>query len=453
MITASSLTNGTLTVIVNNGEKILTARNDHPRWTDIQEAYKTQNSDLLLSLISLQAVVENYSVGTLSVNATGVIYNGHSLHTVDSVRVMSFLREGLPFKPIANYIARKMKNPSARAITEMYTFLEHKNMPLTPDGFIVAYKGVNEDFYSVMANTETIVLQGKVNSKGQIWNVIGATIEVERRCVDDDFRKGCSHGLHAGSVDYARGWGKRIVLVSIDPADVVSVPEDCECQKLRCCKYKVIGEYTGPMPETYTSEFSESSDSDTTVSEDDEDDSYEEYELEHTCSDCGSNECSCTCKPDECENEDEILSHIIPSDEPQSLTMVTKDLTKEVKDFLDNEEKIQKVSGTPRELNEQYLAGASHGRSDHTNRYNPNYIEGDQNGADSEEHRSYIAGYVYGYGELMSLSDKKSYEKGIKDGQEETGFSTYNSQNLIPILDSNTRCYIKGYLDGYKLNS
>ena len=33
------------------------------------------------------------------------------------------------------------------------------------------------------------------------------------------------------------------MVVEIDPSDVVSVPHDCECQKLRTSKYKVVGLY------------------------------------------------------------------------------------------------------------------------------------------------------------------------------------------------------------------
>jgi len=294
-ITAMSLTNGTLTVIVDNGAKILTARNDHPNWTEIQEAYRQQDSTRLLTLLSLQAVVEEYSVGQLSINGTGITYAGRPMHTVDSQRVLAFLREGLPFKPIANYMERKMKNPSSRAITELYSFLEHKNMPITPEGNIIAYKGVQFDFYSITGNKDTIVLQGKVNEDGKILNEIGAVIEVERSSVDDNFLRGCSHGLHAGSLSYAIGFGQRLILVSIDPADVVSVPSDSECQKLRCCKYTVIGEYTGPMPHTYTSEFSNNGNKDVSfqeavdpiggVEDDDEEDNdtYQCY--------CGSSSC------------------------------------------------------------------------------------------------------------------------------------------------------------------
>lgn len=276
MITSQSLTVGTLTIIIDNGSKILTARNDHPKWINIVEAYKSQDEAKLLSLLSLQAVIEEYSVGQLSINSTGVTYNGHPLHTVDSNRVIAFLRDGLPYKPIANYIARKMKNPSARAIKEMYSFLEHQNMTLTPDGTFIAYKGVRNDYYSVTGNKETIVIQGKVDASGHILNEIGATIEVRRSSVDDDFRIACSTGLHAGSRSYANGFAPRTILVEIDPTDVVSVPDDCNCQKLRCCKYKVVGEYTGTMPNTYTEEFSkpENINSDEHVYEDSIEDEY-----------------------------------------------------------------------------------------------------------------------------------------------------------------------------------
>jgi hypothetical protein len=139
----------------------------------------------------------------------------------------------------------------------LYPWLEHRQITLTPDGKFIGYKGVRENFYSVMGNTETIVLQGKVDSEGHILNEIGAVIEVDRSCVSDDFRVGCGPGLHVGSLSYAIGWGQRCILVEVDPADVVSIPSECEHQKLRCCKYRVVGEYAGPLPDTLTTEFSE----------------------------------------------------------------------------------------------------------------------------------------------------------------------------------------------------
>lgn len=252
------------TILVVDDATVKTARADHPKWDDIQHIFDQISyenncfigpTDELLALMDMRTVVESYTVGLLSVNSLGVTYAGRPLHTIDAERVMAFMRDKLSYKPIANYIIRKMKNPSARAIAEMYNFLEHRGMPLTLRGTFIAYKGVTTDFWSINGNKETVVLHGEVDAQGRILNKVGATIEVERSSVDDNFREGCSFGLHAGSITYAKGWGERVMLVEIDPADVVSVPEDCSCQKLRCCKYTVVGEYTGPMPDTLTTEF------------------------------------------------------------------------------------------------------------------------------------------------------------------------------------------------------
>ena len=255
-ITAMTLTNGTLTIIIDNGSQILTARSDHPKWNEIKTAYRNNDTKSIINLVSLKTVIEQYSVGKLSVTTAGVTYNGRPLHSIDTQRIMAFLKDGLPYEPIANYMARKMLNPSARAIEEMYKFLENKYMPITPEGMIIAYKGVKDDYYSVNGNLNTVVIQGIVDAKGRILNKVGETIEIERSSCDDDFRVGCSYGLHAGSLNYALKWSTKVVLVLIDPKDVVSVPSDDNCQKLRCCKYIVIGEYTGALPSHYTDEYS-----------------------------------------------------------------------------------------------------------------------------------------------------------------------------------------------------
>jgi hypothetical protein len=37
------------------------------------------------------------------------------------------------------------------------------------------------------------------------------------------------------------------MICKVDPADVVSVPLDESHQKVRCCKYEVVGEYDGDL--------------------------------------------------------------------------------------------------------------------------------------------------------------------------------------------------------------
>lgn len=45
------------------------------------------------------------------------------------------------------------------------------------------------------------------------------------------------------------------MVVEINPKDVVSVPNDCDCQKLRTCKYKVVDHFKTKMPDTLCDEY------------------------------------------------------------------------------------------------------------------------------------------------------------------------------------------------------
>jgi hypothetical protein len=52
--------------------------------------------------------------------------------------------------------------------------------------------------------------------------------------------------------------GDRIVIVKINPKDVVSVPSDCNYEKLRTCRYEVVGEYEGELLKPlYKADFSQ----------------------------------------------------------------------------------------------------------------------------------------------------------------------------------------------------
>jgi len=91
------------------------------------------------------------------------------------------------------------------------------------------------------------LIQGK-SVNGKIFNGIGEVIEMKRNDVDDDKDKGCSDGLHAGTMEYATSWAQgKCVIVEINPSDVVSIPTDCNFQKLRTCKYKVVGEFESAL--------------------------------------------------------------------------------------------------------------------------------------------------------------------------------------------------------------
>jgi len=74
-----------------------------------------------------------------------------------------------------------------------------------------------------------------------------------RNEVNDDKNQTCSAGLHFCSQDYLNHFGgSRIMILKINPRDVVSIPTDYKNSKGRCCRYEVIGELGVDPEEAFT---------------------------------------------------------------------------------------------------------------------------------------------------------------------------------------------------------
>ena len=170
-------------------------------------------------------------------------YKGFLIEGSLKATLLAMIKQG--FNDIDRYkafIDLLIQNPNAASVRELFDFMSYDQLPINEKGYLIAYKGVKDDFYSVQGNTSTVVETGTVDSQGRIFNGIGETISVARNQVDGDRNRGCSNGLHVGSRDYADSWASKLLLVEVNPADVVSVPEDCSCQKMRVSKYKVLQE-------------------------------------------------------------------------------------------------------------------------------------------------------------------------------------------------------------------
>ena len=193
-----------------------------------------------------------YEKDGFTISPESVSYDGETLPDILADKVRGIAAEGLPVKLFANFWENLNNNPSASSVRELYDFLAYKELPITEDGFFIAYKGVASNGLSVCGNTKTKVLQGIVDDNGKIQNNVGDTIEVKRWDVDDNRDNGCSFGLHVGSMDYATTWGEKTLVVKVNPADVVSVPTDCGCQKCRVSKYEVIDSFENEIKSVIT---------------------------------------------------------------------------------------------------------------------------------------------------------------------------------------------------------
>lgn len=231
-------TNGSVTLYLNG--ECLTVATDHPNYNKIIEKLKTGDFDGIDSLVNVAKAVANYATGRIKIDNGQVFYGDFALHNTLTERIIKMMREGFKFDHMVKFLENIMQNPSKRSVDETYWFLENYGLPITDDGCFLAYKAVRNDY--------TDIYSGKFN------NAIGAMVSMPRNMVDDNYGQDCSHGLHVGALDYVVGYGhfkkgepisnngNRLLLVKVNPKDVVSVPKYEGHTKMRVCEYTVVSE-------------------------------------------------------------------------------------------------------------------------------------------------------------------------------------------------------------------
>lgn len=196
-----------------------------------------------------KAAFVSYAYGRVSITGDKVLFDGKPIHDVLADKLIAMYKAGDDVEHFALFIENVYHNPSNVAREELYLFLEKSNLPITDDGCFLAYRKVGHNYKSLHANPD-----GSYND-----NSIGVVQTMDRGDVDDRRDNTCSRGLHFASLSYMPHYGtqngSRIMIVKINPADVVSIPSDYDNAKGRCCRYEVIAEHTGG---DYTSAFTKS---------------------------------------------------------------------------------------------------------------------------------------------------------------------------------------------------
>jgi hypothetical protein len=224
-------------VVIDN--KPHTINKTHITYQKVVDAIKASDWELVKDSIEPKKVVLDYGNGNVSIQGETLFWKGKELNTGLSVRMIQMLQEGFPIEPMVHFMENLYQNPSKRAVTELYGFLEKGNLPITPDGHFLAYKKVRADYTDVHS--------------GKFDNSVGQVVEMERHDVDDNKDNTCSTGLHFCSMSYLSCFGgERTVIVKINPADVVSIPSDYNDAKGRACRYEVIGELSVDPSQAFT---------------------------------------------------------------------------------------------------------------------------------------------------------------------------------------------------------
>lgn len=224
-----------ITVVIDN--KPHTISKTHITYEKVKEAIKAGEWETVKDIIEPKKVVLNYGKGNISIQGETLYWKGEVFHNAIATRMIEMLTEGFSIEPLVLFMENLLTNPSHRSVNELYGFLEKNNLPITPDGHFLAYKKVRENYMDVHSGT--------------FDNSVGKICEMERFKVDDDANRTCSSGLHFCSQSYLNHFGgERVVIVKINPADVVSIPTDYDFSKGRCSRYEVVGEVGASAEDT-----------------------------------------------------------------------------------------------------------------------------------------------------------------------------------------------------------
>jgi hypothetical protein len=218
--------------------------NSHPNFDAILDMIRKgeltdDRIDEIRNMVDHRAAIESQIAkgdvyGKVTVGIDSILYNGTAVNSYLANRMLEMLGAGHDVAPWAKFMDKLYENPSKTAVDELYLWLEKAQMPLTPDGNFLAYKKVQDDFTSYHRGPN-----GKV-----VTNNVGETVEMARNEVDDQRNRTCSAGLHFCSwhylPSYYGGQGK-VIILEINPADVVSIPSDYDNAKGRAWRYVVKG--------------------------------------------------------------------------------------------------------------------------------------------------------------------------------------------------------------------
>lgn len=275
-----------ITVFVDGNS--YTINKQAPTYKMVLDAVKSQDYKALVDAVNIRQGIANKvsakGKGRVSINDNVITYDGVEVTGLISSRIFEVLSAGLGVDPMVRFLENLMENPSRRAVLELFGFIDACRLPITEDGHFLAYKRVRDDYKDVHSGT--------------FDNSVGQVLEMPRNAVDEDKDRTCSAGLHFCSYDYLKSFGgSRIMVLKINPRDVVAIPSDYNNSKGRTCRYEVVDEIpvneynlpSTPIADGFTTGYVDNSYDDDSDWEESWEESYEdegpltilsEYEIE-----------------------------------------------------------------------------------------------------------------------------------------------------------------------------
>lgn len=237
----ATLSNGCISLINNDTYESRYIREGSSHYEEIFERLvgtKLQDQKVIhdcFILADVKDTIEVFSNGrlTIDVDNESIIYDGkYNIPSTLTNRITAMIRDSDDgYVRLLRFMNKLLSNPSYRAVQELYGFLVFADIEISEDGNVICYKKVTNEFKDIYSES--------------FDNSPGTTVEMPRHLVTDDQNITCAPGLHVCAKSYLAHFGgsnTKVVKVSVDPADFVSIPTDYDNAKARVSKYFVLEE-------------------------------------------------------------------------------------------------------------------------------------------------------------------------------------------------------------------
>lgn len=239
-------TNGkqTVTAIIEGHNSPIIFTSDNPDYKEMMQAIIEDDKDALLNYsdgVRIKAKQLENLTDRIAFDGDYLYYDNDPIHSTLTDFVIKEIKKhpmGYTNLPIVKFLEKLYENPSENSKLSLFDFISNHDMEIDDNGFIYAYKGVDNNLHSVTSGHGFV--NGQEFNNDNLRNYVNDIVTMPRSEVEDNPEVGCSSGLHAGTKEYAANFAPVVVLVKINPRDVVSVPIDSEFQKIRCSKYQVL---------------------------------------------------------------------------------------------------------------------------------------------------------------------------------------------------------------------
>jgi hypothetical protein len=212
-------------------DKPYNINNAHPNFKKIVAGLKTGlDEDALADLIQADMKKEIAKAVGVEFKEDGtILMDGEPVSDALIVRYRFMIENDFPLEGFKLFVQNLAQNPSKDSRKDLYGFLEACTLPITEDGHFLAYKKVNRNYTDCYS--------------GILDNHIGKIVEMPREKVNPNRNETCSTGLHVCSRSYLGHYsGDHVMVVKVNPKDVVSVPVNYDNAKMRVCRYEVVSE-------------------------------------------------------------------------------------------------------------------------------------------------------------------------------------------------------------------